>query len=161
MDGAVSHEQAVKLRQCLDHIDKLVSHRAQIESEIRRIVSPFTAALDLIHTVPGFDKNPMTAITVIAEIGVDMSVFPSAKNLVSWAGCCPRNDQSGGKIQVRFDIPKDALQYGYAPDVKMRLSGDKLRGLGWEPELDLPQMYQRLIASWQAQEAAANKGENA
>ena len=70
-------------------------------------------------------------------------------------------DQSGGKIQVRFDIPKDALQYGYAPDVKMRLSGDKLRGLGWEPELDLPQMYQRLIASWQAQEAAANKGENA
>ena len=99
MDGAVSHEQAVKLRQCLDHIDKLVSHRAQIESEIRRIVSPFTAALDLIHTVPGFDKNPMTAITVIAEIGVDMSVFPSAKNLVSWAGCCPRNDQSGGKIK--------------------------------------------------------------
>lgn len=36
----------------------------------------------------------MTAITVIAEIGVDMSV-----NLVSWAGCCPRNDQSGGKIK--------------------------------------------------------------
>ena len=69
-------------------------------------------------------------------------------------------DQSGGKIQVRFDIPEDALQYGYAPDVKMRLSGDKLRGLGWEPELDLPQMYQQLMASWQAQEAAADKGEN-
>ena len=70
-------------------------------------------------------------------------------------------DQSGGKIQVRFDIPEDALQYGYAPDVKMRLSGDKLRGLGWEPELDLPQMYQQLMASWQAQEAAADKGEQA
>ena len=99
VDGAVSHEQAVKLRQCLDHIDELESHRAQIESEIRRIVSPFATALDLIHTVPGFDKNPLTAITVTAEIGVDMSVFPSAKNLVSWAGCCPRNDQSGGKIK--------------------------------------------------------------
>ena len=69
-------------------------------------------------------------------------------------------DQSGGKIQVRFDIPEDALQYGYAPDVKMRLSGDKLRGLGWEPELDLPQMYRQLMASWQAQEAA-DKGEQA
>lgn len=70
-------------------------------------------------------------------------------------------DQSDGKIQVRFDIPEDALKYGYAPDVKMRLSGDKLRGLGWEPELDLPQMYRQLMASWQAQEAAADKGENA
>ncbi|MEG0687996.1 MAG: transposase [Hungatella sp.] len=36
----------------------------------------------------------MTAIQVLSEIGGDMSVFPSAKNLVSWAGCCPRNDQS-------------------------------------------------------------------
>lgn len=64
-------------------------------------------------------------------------------------------DQSGGTIQVRFDIPEDALKYGYAPDVKMHLSGAKLRALGWEPSLDLPEMYQRLIASWQAQQAAS------
>lgn len=99
VDGAVCHEQAVKLRLCLDHIDELVSYRTTVENEIYRIVSPFAASLDLIHTVPGFDNNPMTAISVIAEIGVDMSVFPTAKNLVSWAGCCPRNDQSGGHIK--------------------------------------------------------------
>lgn len=62
-------------------------------------------------------------------------------------------EQSGGTIKVRFDIPEDALQYGYAPDVKMRLSGDKLRSLGWEPELDLPEMYRRLMDSWAAQES--------
>ena len=99
VDGAVSHEQAVKLRQCLDHIDEIKTHRTNVEDEIIRIASPFAPVLDLIRTVPGFDKNPMTAITVIAEIGVDMSVFPTAKNLVSWAGCCPRNDQSGGHIK--------------------------------------------------------------
>ena len=99
VDGAVSHEQAVKLRQCLDHIDELELHRSHIESEIRRIVSPFTTALDLIHTVPGFDKNPLTAITVVSEIGADMSVFPSSKNLVSWAGCCPRNDKSNKTVK--------------------------------------------------------------
>ena len=60
-------------------------------------------------------------------------------------------DRSGGKIQVRFDIPDDAGRYGYAPDVKMRLSGAKLRGLGWAPEVDLPEMYRRLMASWDAQ----------
>jgi GH24 family phage-related lysozyme (muramidase) len=41
----------------------------------------------------------MTAIAILSEIGGDMSVFPTAKNLVSWAGCCPRNDQSAGKIK--------------------------------------------------------------
>ena len=55
--------------------------------------------LTLIRTVPGFDKNPLTAIQVLSEIGGDMSVFPTAKNLVSWAGCCPRNDQSNQKIK--------------------------------------------------------------
>ena len=99
VDGAVSHEQAVKLRQCLDHIDELEKHRSEIEVEINRLVSPFTTTLDLIHTVPGFDKNPLTAITVVSEIGVDMSVFPSSKNLVSWAGCCPRNDKSNKTVK--------------------------------------------------------------
>jgi len=41
----------------------------------------------------------MTAIAILFEIGINMSVFPTAKNLVSWAGCCPRNDQSGGKVK--------------------------------------------------------------
>lgn len=41
----------------------------------------------------------MTVISIIAEIGADMSVFPSAKHFASCAGCCPRNDQSGGKIK--------------------------------------------------------------
>ena len=41
----------------------------------------------------------MTAIQVLSEIGGDMSVFPSAKHLVSWAGCCPLNDQSNKKIK--------------------------------------------------------------
>ncbi len=41
----------------------------------------------------------MTAIAILSEIGGDMSVFPTAKNLCSWAGCCPRNDQSGGKVK--------------------------------------------------------------
>ena len=49
--------------------------------------------------MPGLDKDPMTAITILSEIGGDMSVFPTAKNLVSWAGCCPRNDRSAKHIK--------------------------------------------------------------
>lgn len=99
VDGAVSPEQAVKLRQCLDHIDQLQQHRQQLEREILRICEPFSDVLQLLRTVPGLSNDPMTAITVLSEIGGDMSAFPTAKNLCSWAGCCPRNDQSGGKVK--------------------------------------------------------------
>ena len=99
VDGAISPEQAVKLRECLDHIDELNAHRDRIEKEIYAIAEPFSDYLTLIRTVPGLDKNPMTAITILSEIGSDMSVFPTAKHLVSWAGCCPRNDRSAKHVK--------------------------------------------------------------
>ena len=99
VDGAISSEQAVKLRQCLDHIEELETHKEKIVTEIPRITEPFSDALAFLRTVPGFDSNPMTAVTVLSEIGSDMTFFPSAKNLCSWSGCCPRNDQSGGKVK--------------------------------------------------------------
>lgn len=99
VDGAISHEQATKLRECLDHIDELEMHRKHIESEVLNIADKYTLPLQLIRTVPGLSANPMTAIAIISEIGVDMSVFPTAKHLCSWAGCCPRNDQSSGKCK--------------------------------------------------------------
>jgi len=97
VDGSVSQEQAAKLREILGHIDELEAHKQNIEAEILRLAEPYAELLKLIRTVPGFSSAPMTAIAVISEIGADMSVFPTAKNLSSWAGCCPRSDQSGGK----------------------------------------------------------------
>lgn len=101
VDGAISPEQALKLRQCLSHIDQLQAHKSAIEQEVFLLAEPFSSTLDLLRTLPGLNKNPMTAIAILSEIGPDMSVFPSSKHLVSWAGCCPRNDQSNGKIKSR------------------------------------------------------------
>ncbi|WP_289199700.1 transposase, partial [Bacteroides acidifaciens] len=64
-----------------------------------RLSEKYESVLNLIRTVPGFDKNPLAAIQVLSETEGDMSVFPTAKNPVSWAGCCPRNDQSNRKIK--------------------------------------------------------------
>ena len=99
VDGAVSREQAAKLRECLQHIDEIGAHKENIEREIFRLAEPYATQLSLIQTVPGLSGNPMTAIAILSEIGADMSVFPTAKHLVSWAGCCPRNDQSNGKVK--------------------------------------------------------------
>jgi len=99
VDGAISREQAAKLREILAHIDEITAHKKRIEVEILRLAEKYEVQLNLIRTVPGFSANPLTAIEVLSEIGADMSVFPTAKHLVSWAGCCPRNDQSGGKVK--------------------------------------------------------------
>lgn len=99
VDGAISQEQAAKLKECLAHIDELHIHKANIEKEIHRLAAPYSIQLDLIRTVPGFSADPMTAIALISEIGINMSVFPTAKHLVSWAGCCPRNDRSNKTVK--------------------------------------------------------------
>ena len=83
VDGAISPEQAVKLCQCLAHIDELEVYRKEIESEIFQITEPFSALLDLFYTLPRLDKNPVTAIAILSEISPDMSVFPLSKHFVS------------------------------------------------------------------------------
>jgi len=97
VDGSISTEQAVKLREILRHIEEIRTHRLNIEKQVLSLVAPYQSLLELIRTVPVFSADPMTAILVFSEIGGDMSVFPTAKNLCSWAGCSPCSDQSGGK----------------------------------------------------------------
>lgn len=100
VDGAISTAQAIKLRQCLTHIDEIETHREKIDQEIQALAKPFSPVLELLHTIPGLNANPMTAIGILSEIGPDMSVFPTSKHLVSWAGCCPRNDRSARRTKA-------------------------------------------------------------
>lgn len=66
VDGAISPEQAVKLRPCLAHIYELEAHRNETEQEILLIAKPFSAVLNPLYTLPGLDKNPMTPICLSA-----------------------------------------------------------------------------------------------
>ena len=57
------------------------------------------------------------------------------------------NEIANGEINVVFDIPEDAKTYGYAPDVKMKLSSQKMQALGWRPEIGLKDSYLRMMQS--------------
>jgi hypothetical protein len=59
------------------------------------VIAPFSEEVELLDTIPGVDRK--TAEVLIAEIGADMSQFPTHRHLASWAGMCPGNDQSAGK----------------------------------------------------------------
>ena len=99
VDGAICPEQAAKLRICLDFMDEQEKRISELDKEIFRLAEPYSAVLELMHTVPGLSKEPLTAIRLLSEIGPDMSVFRTSKHLVSWAGCCPRNDSSAQKVK--------------------------------------------------------------
>lgn len=76
-------------------VKHLESAIAKLDAEIDAVMDPFSAARDLLGTIPGVAKR--AAEVIIAEIGVDMSVFPTPGHLASWAGVCPGNNITGGK----------------------------------------------------------------
>jgi len=83
------------LTQILDHIEYLEERIDAISEEVARLCEPFHEAVDLLMTIPGV--GPMTAQVIVAEVGLDMSRFPSAHHLASWAGVCPGNHETAGK----------------------------------------------------------------
>ena len=98
VDGALKPAQAIKLRQCLAHIDELDKMIADIEAVMKQFGESHADSLDLIKTIPGLG-NDLAALTVLAEVGDDMSKFEDAKHLTSWAGVCPRPDTSANKVK--------------------------------------------------------------
>ncbi len=104
--GRVSAHHRFLLRQHLDTIDHLHRTIDQFDAQITRLLEPFRVQVERLMTIPGVRAT--AAAAVLAEIGVDMSCFPSAGHLVSWAGLCPRLDESAGKrrsTRVRKGAP--------------------------------------------------------
>jgi len=95
IDGNITPEQSEKLKIIRSHMDSLALCKANLESVILFLVEPLLPQVNLVASVPGI--KDFSAISVIAEIGSDMSVFPTAKHLCSWAGLAPQCNESGGK----------------------------------------------------------------
>jgi transposase len=96
IDGSICTEQAEKLKIIRSHMGNLELCKAELESVILGLAQKYLPQLKLILTVPGI-RDPFTAASIISEIGVDMSVFPTVGQLCSWAGLVPQNNESAGK----------------------------------------------------------------
>jgi len=94
--GNVGEHHRFMLRQLLAQLDHIDAQVEAFDLRIAEVMSPLERqAVQRLDEIPGFDAR--TGQNVIAEIGTDMSRFPSAAHLASWAGLCPGNNQSGGK----------------------------------------------------------------
>lgn len=95
INGTIDAIQAQKIKACTEHIDELNTHIEDLQVAADLLAVPFASALHIIESVPGIGH--LSALTILSEIGADMTAFLSAKHLCSWAGLAPCNDQSAGK----------------------------------------------------------------
>ena len=95
LQGRVTERHRFLLRLHLRQIDGLEAAIAEIDAEVDRELAPFRQAVQQLRTIPGV--SDLTAQVIVSEIGLDMARFPTAGHLISWAGLCPRNDESAGK----------------------------------------------------------------
>ncbi len=95
LEGRFGTHHALLVSEMLTRIDHCDATIERLSDEIDRRIEPFRDLVELLITIPGV--NVRTAEVIIAETGGDMSRFPTAEHLASWAGMCPGNNESAGK----------------------------------------------------------------
>jgi transposase len=95
LKGCLSEHHRYLLEKSLKHLEFLEESIEDLEQRIDACLEPYRKEYELLQTIPGLKEQ--TAASLIAEIGIDMSRFPSDANLSSWAGMSPGNNESAGK----------------------------------------------------------------
>jgi len=98
LNGVMNEHQRHFLSLQLEHLDSLISHQKKVEGDIEAKSAPFSDEIELLTTIPGI--GPTAAEAIIAEIGADMSCFPTANHFTKWAGMSPGDNESAGKKKV-------------------------------------------------------------
>lgn len=118
LNGRVTLHHRKIIQRSLDHLEFLEKSIADLEADMEQYFAPYQAQEELLQTIPGVGPN--VAKVILAEIGTDMSVFPSASHLSSWAGVSPGNHESAGKKKVE--------NHARQPGIKIRTSGSRMGG---------------------------------
>jgi len=103
LEGKMEEHHRFLLQLQLDRLEAVENDLELLERRLQEHLKPYAKQLALLDEIPGVDRT--LAAAIIAELGVDMSVFQSVSQLASWAGVCPGNNESAGK-RKSSRIPK-------------------------------------------------------
>lgn len=91
----MTKEQKERMLMIRSHLEFVQNSIVSLDEKLDELVTPYQSVINLLCTIPGVDRN--SAITIISEIGTDMSQFANSKRLCCWAGLTPGNNESAGK----------------------------------------------------------------
>jgi transposase len=95
LQGKVTNHHRFLIKKHLEHIDSILKTIDEIDKEIEQNLNPLFEAAKQLEEIPGISL--VAGLTIVSEIGLDMSRFATAGHLLSWAGLCPKMDESAGK----------------------------------------------------------------
>lgn len=95
LNGRIRAHHRNLIQMHYDHLTYIEDQITQLESEIKKLITPYQEEMDLLITIPGIKID--AAASILGEIGIDMSKFPTEKHLASWGGFSPGNNESAGK----------------------------------------------------------------
>jgi len=137
LDVPLKPHQRFMLRTQLARIEQAEADLERIDTMLREMIAPYDNYMGLLMSIPGVEW--INAVTIIAEIGVDMSAFASPAHLASWAGLCPGNNESAGK--KRSGKSRKGNVFLKTALVSAAISGCRRRGSTY-----LAEKYRRLTA---------------
>ena len=138
LDGRLRDHHRFLIGQHLKTIEQIEATIAEFDVRLEVALAPFRDVIERLKGIPGVSDN--VAQTLIAEVGADMSAFPTGDHLVSWAGMCPRLDESAGRKRskrLRKGAPwlKPVLVQAALSATKVKSSSMRARYLSLKPRL--------------------------
>jgi transposase len=156
LQGRFDTQHAIIIGQILAHIDFLDEAIAELSTAIEAQIAPLASAVDALCTIPGIQRR--TAEVIIAETGGDMTAFPTAKHLVSWAGVCPGNDESAGKRRsgrtrkgskwLRANLIEAATAASRTKNTYLQAQYQRLRARRGHARATTAVAHSMLVAAW-------------
>ena len=128
LTGRFSEHHAFLARVHLDLIDRHTQAIDEVTDRIEQVIEPFRGFRELIATIPGI--NTLVADVITAETGADMSRFPTASHLASWAGTCPGSNESAGRVKSTKTRPGNPYLKGALGVAAMSAARSKNTYLG-------------------------------
>jgi transposase len=156
LEGRFTGHHALIVGRQLAHIDFLDEAIAELSQQVDEVIAPFANKVALLDTIPGVDKR--TAELLIAEIGADMSVFPTHRHLASWAGICPGQNESAGKSRsgktrkgskwLRAGLTEAAKASSRTKGTYLSAQYQRLRGRRGHQKATIATAHSILVAAW-------------
>ena len=156
LEGRFDAHHAALLAESLRHIDSADESIGRLSDRICELLAPWSRQLALLDTIPGVDR--ISAEVILAEIGPDMTRFPTAAHLASWAGLCPGNNESGGRQRsgrtrkgskwLRRTLTQSAHGAGLTKDTYLAAQFARLRSRRGPGKAAIAVAHSILVIAW-------------